>query len=75
MGKVIGSVLCVAGALFLLGPWIYAYGREWLAIRAGRDRDLEHRDLDAFDWTYLIGWWGIHGIGLIAIGAAIFSKY
>lgn len=77
MGKVIGVGLCIAGVLTLLGPWLYAYIREWSAIRAGRDRDVEHRDFNLFDfeWAWMIGRAAVWGVGLIATGITIFLKH
>lgn len=77
MGKAIGVGLCMIGVLTLLGPWIVAYGREWLAIRAGRDRHVDHRDFDIFEfeWVWMIGRAALWGVGLIAVGVAIFLKH
>jgi hypothetical protein len=75
MGKAVGIGICILGVVILLCPWLYAYGREWLAVRAGRDRDLEHRDFDDFDWAWMIGRCGLFGLSLIASGVSIFLKY
>lgn len=74
MGKAVGIMLCIVGALVAIGPVLYAYFSEGTVVRKDHFGNFETRDLDLFDWFWMYWRFGGFGFVLIATGVTIFVR-